>query len=359
MDRIHQQAPFAHLVTAADGRIQRMNDACARMFPGLRAQTAFLDLLEDAPDGKGVARPVMARGWGDGIEVAVRSDEGRRWMCLYVWPKRWSSGIAEELNVALVDVTKLVEMRDRLLQGDAPLRILGDSAPVLLWMSGPDGRCTYFNSRWLEFTGRTLPDEIGDAWAEGVHPEDLQTCIDTYMGAFVERRPFRMEYRLRRADGVFRWVLDTGVPRFGIDDRFEGYIGSCIDVTELREAREGLARGAVELEEKVRARTSELARSNEDLRDREARLAEAQAAAHLGSLDVTVDGFVGSPELWRILGNPAGRRFSRRDRSGRSRPGGAPARAGTRSADRDRARGPRRSARRSLADRAGARTRAR
>jgi PAS domain S-box-containing protein len=308
LDRIHEQAPFAHLVTAADGRIQRMNDACARLFPGVRVQTPFLELLDDGPAGKGIAQSVLSRGWADGIEVAVRG-EGPRWMSLHVWPKRFSSGIAEELHVAMIDVTKLVALRERLLEGDAPLRILGDSAPVLLWMAGPDGRCTYFNNRWLEFTGRTLPEELGDAWAEGVHPEDLQSCIDTYMGALVERTPFRMEYRLRRADGVYRWVLDTGLPRFGEGERFEGYIGSCIDVTDLRDAREGLARGAVELEDKVRSRTSELVRSNQELRDREARLADAQAAARLGSLDVTADAFVGSPELWRILGNPAGMDF--------------------------------------------------
>jgi PAS domain S-box-containing protein len=123
---------------------------------------------------------------------------------------------------------------------DARFRLLADHAPVMLWMSGLDGLCDFFNSTWLSFTGRTLEQERGNGWAEGVHPEDFQDCMDRYLRSFVERQPFRMEYRLRRADGAFRWILDHGVPRYGENGTFEGFIGSCVDITEMREGAEDL-----------------------------------------------------------------------------------------------------------------------
>ena len=97
-------------------------------------------------------------------------------------------------------------------------------------------------------------------WAEGIHPEDFQRCMDVYLSAFVVRESFRMEYRLRRADGEYRWLLDTGVPRYAPDGTFAGYIGSCIDITEIRDAREQLERNSETLEARVVERTEELAR---------------------------------------------------------------------------------------------------
>lgn len=121
---------------------------------------------------------------------------------------------------------------------DARFRLLADTAPVMLWMSGRDGACEFFNSTWLDFTGRSISEERGYGWAEGVHPEDFQDAVDRYLDCFVKRQRFRMEYRLRRADGVFRWILDQGVPRYGNDGSFDGFIGSCIDITEMRESAE-------------------------------------------------------------------------------------------------------------------------
>jgi PAS domain S-box-containing protein len=123
---------------------------------------------------------------------------------------------------------------------DARFRLLADHAPVMLWMSGLDGLCDFFNSTWLAFTGRSLEQERGNGWAEGVHAEDFQDCMDRYLRCFVERQAFRMEYRLRRADGKYRWILDHGVPRYGQDGAFEGFIGSCVDITEMREGAEAL-----------------------------------------------------------------------------------------------------------------------
>jgi PAS domain S-box-containing protein len=137
--------------------------------------------------------------------------------------------------------TQLVLSNNSLRESEERFRLVANTAPVLIWMSGPDKLRSYFNQPWLEFTGRSIEAELGDGWAEGVHPEDLRDCLDAYNSAFDQRRPFKMEYRLRRNDGEYRWVFDIGVARFNPDRSFAGYIGSCIDVTERKIAEEALA----------------------------------------------------------------------------------------------------------------------
>jgi PAS domain S-box-containing protein len=127
-----------------------------------------------------------------------------------------------------------------LRESEERFRLVADTAPVLIWMSGANKLCTYFNKPWLDFTGRFMDSELGNGWAEGVNPEDLGRCMDTYTQAFDRREPFRMEYRLRRHDGEYRWVLDIGVPRFSEDRSFVGYIGSCVDVTDRKRAEDAL-----------------------------------------------------------------------------------------------------------------------
>jgi PAS domain S-box-containing protein len=139
---------------------------------------------------------------------------------------------------------------------ESRFRTMADHAPVLLWMAGTDGLCHFFNQRWLEFTGKTLEQEVGSGWAGGVHAEDFQHCMCIYLDAFVARKSFSMEYRLRRHDGVYRWVYDQGAPRFEEDGDFAGFIGSCTDVTEQRLARDALGQLTVELENRVRERTA-------------------------------------------------------------------------------------------------------
>lgn len=140
------------------------------------------------------------------------------------------------------DITERKRSEIALAESEARFRSMADSAPVLIWMSGTDGRCYYLNRRWLEFTGRTLEQEAGDGWTEGVHPDDLPRFLDTYRSHFEARKPFEMEYRLRRHDGEYRWILDIGIPLM-IGDRaksFAGYIGSCIDTTERVASRQFL-----------------------------------------------------------------------------------------------------------------------
>ena len=120
-------------------------------------------------------------------------------------------------------------------------RALVEQAPIMIWRASTTAECDYFNDRWLEFRGRTMAQEMGNQWAEGVHPEDLAGCLQTYTGSFDLREIFEMHYRLQRADGVYRWIFDRGVPFYAADGSFQGYIGSCIDVTERIEAQRAAA----------------------------------------------------------------------------------------------------------------------
>ncbi|HEX2879822.1 MAG TPA: ATP-binding protein [Polyangiaceae bacterium] len=163
----------------------------------------------------------------------------------------------------------------KVLESERRFRTMADHAPVLLWMAGIDGECDFFNKGWLDFTGRTLEQETGVGWAEGVYFEDLQQCMSTYLSSFVARTSFRMEYRLRNVQGEYRWLLDHGVPRYTPDGEFAGFIGSCIDITDAKlaqaQAREHAANLAVSLAERdallmdLGQRSRDLARSNAEL----------------------------------------------------------------------------------------------
>jgi PAS domain S-box-containing protein len=133
-------------------------------------------------------------------------------------------------------------------------REIADSAPVLIWLSGVDALCTWFNKPWIDFRGRTLEQETGNGWAEGVHKEDFDRCVEIYLGNFEKRAPFQMEYRLQRADGEYRWILDHSVPRYSDIGLFLGFIGSCVDITDVTEIKQ-----AWDTQQNISKRLGELA----------------------------------------------------------------------------------------------------
>jgi len=131
---------------------------------------------------------------------------------------------------------------EALRESEARFRTMANTAPVMIWMSGTDKLCTFFNKGWLDFTGRTLEQELGNGWAEGVHREDFDHCLEVYANSFDARQEFTIEYRLRRRDGEYCWVLDNGVPRFETDGTFLGYIGSAIEISERKQAEQRVRR---------------------------------------------------------------------------------------------------------------------
>jgi PAS domain S-box-containing protein len=139
-------------------------------------------------------------------------------------------------------------------------RSLADNAPVLIWMSGLRNEAVYFNKPWLDFTGRSLEEELGFGWIESIHPDDRQLSIDICDGAFARREPLAMQFRLRRHDGEYRWILDNGIPYFGADGAFSGYVGSCVDITPRKLAEE-------ELEQAGRRKDEFLAMLGHELRN--------------------------------------------------------------------------------------------
>jgi len=126
---------------------------------------------------------------------------------------------------------------------------LFEEFPALIWRSGTDAKCNYFNKTWLQFTGRALEEELGDGWAEGVHPDDLERCVSRYLQAFHGREPFSMEYRLRRHDGEYRWIVDMGRPFLEPDCSFAGYVGACYDITDRLRAADSLRKLSLAVEQ--------------------------------------------------------------------------------------------------------------
>jgi len=178
----------------------------------------------------------VRRGSVDYRETVRFTKDGRQIdVSLTVSPIRDEHGTITGASTIARDITARKKSEQKLRESEERFRMMADTAPVMIWVSGPDALCTFFNRQWLEFTGRKTEQEMGMGWTEGVHPEDYSRCLDVYRSAIVSRQPFSMEYRLRRADGDYRWIDSNGVPRLMPNGDLAGYIGSCLDITERKQ----------------------------------------------------------------------------------------------------------------------------
>jgi len=246
--KIFENVPVTISFVGQDGQLELMNPEGERTIgwtlEEIRKQNLdlFAEIYPD-PQYRQTVLDRIAASTGEWADRKVRVRDGRV-IDMAVAVVHLSDGTSVAIGR---DITELKRAEAELRESEARFRLVADSAPVMIWMSGTDKLRTYFNKPWLDFTGRSIDRELGNGWAEAVDSEDLQRCLDTYVQSFDRREAFRMEYRLRRHDGEFRLVSDTGVPRFNPDRSFTGYIGSCIDVTDQRRAEEHLRRAQEDL----------------------------------------------------------------------------------------------------------------
>jgi PAS domain S-box-containing protein len=238
------QAPEAAAVLSTDGRVASVNNEFTRMF-GYEAEEVLGRSIDEfivpealVDSAREYTNRLRHGGRIEAETVRMRKDGSDVRVAILAVPVITASG--EQIgNYAIYrDITEQKRAEERLRESEARFQEMADTAPVLIWMTGTDGLCNYFNKPWLEFTGRSMEQEVGTGWIEGVYPDDVQGCFDGFLPAFDAREPFRMEYRLRRADGEYRWMIESGIPRYTGAGEFAGYIGSNIDITDLKSAAE-------------------------------------------------------------------------------------------------------------------------
>ena len=288
---IVETTPECVKLVAPDGTLLHMNSVGLSMVQADSSEAVVDKCVYDliAPEDREQYREFnerICRGERASTEFDIVGLKGeRRHMETHAAPLQTADGSCVQLAVTL-DITERQRAEQALRESEQRFRMITEAAPIMVWMSGTDKLCYYFNKGWLDFVGRTLEQESGNGWAENVHPDDFDRCLQIYVESFDARQSFEMEYRLRHHNGQYRWILDHAVPRYAPDGTFEGYVGGCLDIHEQKEAAE-----------KVRI-------ASETLRESEERLRLAQQVGIIGTFEWNVQTNVNrwTPELETIYG---------------------------------------------------------
>ena len=253
---LFQSAPIGVIMTEAhNGRVVLVNDRAARMLGYTREELHQLvsrDFThpEDREANDDLYRRLLHGESGECVfrKRYLRKDGEAVWARSTMIPLRLSDDTPLYILAAVEDVTESRRAEQLLRESEQRFRIITEASPIMVWMAGTDKLCYYFNPTWLEFVGRTLEQEAGNGWAENVHPDDSDRCLEIYVKNFDERRAFEMHYRLKHHSGQYRWILDHGVPRYDSEGKFEGYIGGCLDIHDQIEAADRLRVAAEQLQ---------------------------------------------------------------------------------------------------------------
>lgn len=227
-----------------DGIITSWNKAAERIF-GYSADEAIgqhITLIiprdRNAEEEKIIARISRGESINHFHTVRQRKDGTLIDVSATISPVRDSSGRVIGASKVARDVTAQKRTEQALRESEQRYQTITDASPIMIWMSGTDMLCFYFNKGWLDFVGRTLEQEVGNGWTQNVHPDDFDRCLQVYISNFNARRPFEMEYRLKHRSGQYRWILDRGLPRYTPGGTFEGYVGACLDINDRIEGAE-------------------------------------------------------------------------------------------------------------------------
>ena len=278
-------APIGMTISSfSEGRFLDINKAGERLSGYSRDEVvgrsaSEFSIWNDDDQRARVVKELLEKGEVRERELTMKNKAGR------VFWGSYSAVVVEirgekHLLSLVTDIGERKKVEEALQESEERFRLMADAAPVIIWEAGPDARLTFLNKAGLDYTGKSLQQELGDGWMQGVHPEDFDLCIATYLSAFHERRNFALEYRLLRADGEYGWVAETGVPRLDKNGNLIGYVGTCVDITEQKRVRGELQQANLMLAQRVAERTAELSETVERLRNEIAERISMGAALH-------------------------------------------------------------------------------
>ena len=235
---LYDFAPVGYFTLSERGQIMATNLTASAMLDMTRSnligqQLARFICCDDQSAFSHNMRQLFATGEAQTWELGMKKSGGTLFWASLKAVMNKSQG-TPVCRVVMVDISDRKKAEKALVESEMHFRNLANCGQALIWTSGEDKLCNYFNEPWLAFTGRTIEQELDNGWVEGVHADDLDRCVDTYVTAFDRHEPFSMEYRLLHASGEYRWLLDQGTPRFDSQGAFLGYIGHCLDITEQK-----------------------------------------------------------------------------------------------------------------------------